>query len=408
MRIEPKTLKGFRDFLPKIVKKRQYVLNTIKTVFESYGFKPLETPAIEYEEILTGKYGGEGEKLMYKFEDNGQRKVALRYDQTVPLARVIAQYQNEIKLPFKRYQAQNVWRAENTQKGRYREFLQVDADIIGTSSSLSDAEIIAVAIRCLENLGFKNFKALINDRGSETVFLKTSFNIDDGKVASIFRSLDKIMKIGKDGVLKELEANGFTNKQAEEIFNSVKEMEPSQKTRDIFAALEGMGISKNSYKFDPYLARGLDYYNGVVFEFDVEGYTAGAIAGGGRYDNLIGIFANKEISAVGFSFGFDRLIEAMDELGLFTTDVLTTKILVTVPSLEEINKSLEIAEKLRNAKINTEIYLGENLDLEKQLKYADNEAIPYVIIIGDKLSLKNMQKRSQEETTIEEIIKKIN
>src|SRR3989338_4235109 len=158
------TLKGFRDFLPKEARKRQYVINTLKQVFESYGFEPLETPALEYEEILTGKYGAEGDKLMYKFKDNGDRKVAMRYDQTVPLARVVAQYQNELPLPFKRYQMQNVWRAENTQKGRYREFLQVDADIVGSYSPLADAEIIAVSAKCLENLGFKEFKILINDR----------------------------------------------------------------------------------------------------------------------------------------------------------------------------------------------------------------------------------------------------
>src|SRR3989344_9581175 len=158
------TLKGFRDFLPQNARKRQFVLDTLKKVFESYGFEPLETPALEYEEILTGKYGDEGDKLMYRFEDLGKRKVTMRYDQTVPLARVIAQYANSLPFPFKRYQIQNVWRAENTQKGRYREFLQVDADIVGTYSPLADAEIIAVSAKCLENLGFKEFKILINDR----------------------------------------------------------------------------------------------------------------------------------------------------------------------------------------------------------------------------------------------------
>ena len=156
MKIEPRTLKGFRDFLPKDARKRQYVLETLKRVFESYGFEPLETPALEYEDILTGKYGTEGDKLMYRFTDNGERKVAMRYDQTVPLARVVAQYQNELSVPFKRYQIQNVWRAENTQKGRYREFLQVDADIVGSYSPLADGEVIAMVVKCLEKLGFPN------------------------------------------------------------------------------------------------------------------------------------------------------------------------------------------------------------------------------------------------------------
>jgi histidyl-tRNA synthetase len=408
MKIEPKTLKGFRDFLPKNVKKRQFVLNTLTKVFESYGFKPLETPSLEYEEILTGKYGDDGEKLMYKFEDNGKRKVALRYDQTVPLARVVAQYQNEIKFPFKRYQTQNVWRAENTQKGRYREFLQVDADIVGTSTPIADSEILALAIKCLEKLGFENFKALINDRDSEEALFKSSFNIDDNKISLVFRALDKIMKIGRDGVIKELEQNRFTNQQAIEIMDNVKDTKPSKRMEEIFVNLDKMGIANNLYKFDPYLARGLDYYNGIVFEFDVNGYSGGAVAGGGRYDNLIGIFASKTIPAVGFAFGFDRLMEAMEELNLFPSDLQVTKVLVTIPSLEKASLSLKVAEQLRNAKINTEIYLGDNLDLEKQLKYADNEGIPYVVICNeDKLLLKDMDKRTQEEISIEELIKKI-
>src|SRR3990167_8127429 len=166
MKVEPRTLTGFRDFLPKDARKRNYVLNILKEVFESYGFEPLETPVLEYEDILAGKYGDEGDKLMYRFSDNGGRRVAMRYDQTVPLARVIAQYANDIPLPFKRYQIQNVWRAENTQRGRYREFLQVDIDTVGSSSLLTDAEIISLAIRGYEALGFKNFKVKINDRSS--------------------------------------------------------------------------------------------------------------------------------------------------------------------------------------------------------------------------------------------------
>src|SRR3989304_5048100 len=193
--ILPKTLKGFRDFLPKDARKRQYVIDTLRKVFESYGFEPLETPALEYEEILSGKYGEEGERLMYKFQDLGGRNVAMRYDQTVPLARVVAQYQNDLPLPFKRYQIQNVWRAENTQKGRYREFLQVDADTVGSSSLSADAEIIAIAIKSFEKLGFKNFKVLINDR-------KIFANLDNKAIIII----DKLTKIGLDGVREELKA----------------------------------------------------------------------------------------------------------------------------------------------------------------------------------------------------------
>ncbi len=387
--IEPRILKGFRDFLPKNVKKRQYVLNTLKKVFESYGFKPLETPTIEYEEILTGKYGEE-EKLMYKFEDNGGRKVALRYDQTVPLARVIAQYQNEIKYPFKRYQIQNVFRAENTQKGRYREFLQVDADIIGSSSLLSDTEIIEITIKCLKELGFKNFKVLINDREN---FIQFS--------TDTIRALDKIDKIDEAEVINVLmEKNNWDIKEANKFLEDTKKLKPNKKLQEIINKFDEI-------IFKPTLARGLDYYTGMIFETKIEGYNAGSVAGGGRYDNLIGIFTNKQIPAVGFSFGFDRLIEAMEELNLFPNNLQTTKALVTLPSLEKENKSLEIAAKLRKENINTEIYLGDNLDLEKQLKYADNKEIPYVVIINDKLILKDMQKRTQEELNLSEIVDKL-
>ncbi len=388
--IEPKTLKGFRDFLPQDVRKRQFVLNTLKEVFLSYGFKPLETPSLEYEEVLTGKYGDEGDKLMYRFEDNGGRRVALRYDQTVPLARVIAKYQNEIKLPFKRYQIQNVFRAENTQKGRYREFLQVDADIIGSSSLLSDTEIIEITIKCLNELGFKNFKVLINDREN---FISFS--------ADTIRALDKIDKIDEAGVISILmEKNNWDVEEANKFLEDTKKLKPNKTLQEIINKFDEV-------IFKPTLARGLDYYTGMIFETKIEGYDAGSIAGGGRYDNLIGMFTNKKIPAVGFSFGFDRLIEAMEKLDLFPKDLQTTKVLVTLPSLKKENKSLEIAEKLRNKNINTEIYLGDNLDLEKQLKYADNKEIPYVVIVNNKLILKDMRRRTQEELNFLEIVDKL-
>jgi histidyl-tRNA synthetase len=191
--VEPRTLKGFRDFLPREARKRQYVISTLKKVFENYGFEPLETPVLEYEEILTGKYGDEGDQLMYRFEDNGKRRVAMRYDQTVPTARVVAQFANTLPFPFKRYQIQPVWRAENTQKGRYREFMQCDIDTIGVDSALADAEIIATALTEYKALGFKNFKILINDR-------KVFANLATQTIVSI----DKLKKIGKEGVAQEL------------------------------------------------------------------------------------------------------------------------------------------------------------------------------------------------------------
>ena len=257
MKIEPRTLKGFRDFLPKEAKKRQYVLEALKKVFESYGFEPLETPALEYEDILSGKYGTEGDKLMYKFIDNGDRKVALRYDQTVPLSRVVAQYQNELPIPFKRYQIQNVWRAENTQKGRYREFLQVDADVIGVYSPIADAEVVAITIKSLQILGFKKFKILINDR---TIFSKL---VDQGifsedEMPKIVRAIDKIKKIGDEGVIKEIVEEGFTEDKAKDILQMIKAQEKTDTLSDISTYLESLNLDKDVFKFEPTLARGLD------------------------------------------------------------------------------------------------------------------------------------------------------
>ncbi|PIY94594.1 MAG: histidine--tRNA ligase [Candidatus Levybacteria bacterium CG_4_10_14_0_8_um_filter_35_23] len=390
--IKAQTLKGFRDFLPTKTKKRQFVINILKEVFELYGFEPLETPALEYEEVLTGKYGNEGEKLMYKFEDNGKRKVALRYDQTVPLARVVTQYQSELILPFKRYQIQNVWRAENTQKGRYREFLQCDIDTVGSPSLKADAEIIACVLECCKVLGFKNVNAVINDR---SVFkdLKPQY----------VSTIDKLEKIGVEAVIEELIAKGMEKKQAKQIISSFNAAKPTRANKELIDKLKKFGLKENKdFVFKPSLARGLDYYTSTIVEIVSNDYSYGSLAGGGRYDNLIGIFSGKQIPAVGIAFGFDRLIEAMEELKLFPNDLAVSKILIT-----NSDKAIEIASELRQNYINSEIYLDEK-DLEKQLKYADKKQIPYVIITNDKgLILKDMGKRTQETLSLEEIIKKL-
>jgi histidyl-tRNA synthetase len=392
--IKPQTLKGFRDFLPLEAKKRQYVIDILKKVFESYGFEPLETPALEYEEILTGKYGEEGDKLMYRFEDNGKRKVALRYDQTVPLARVVAQYQNELPMPFKRYQIQNVWRADNTQKGRYREFLQCDIDTVGTSSPLADAEIIEIASTSLKTLGFKNFKILINDR-------KLLSNISTKALVI----LDKLNKIGEENVRKELKKIG----EPEDLMDQAKAFKASLNLTEIEKQALRLGLSKDSIKFERTLVRGLSYYTGLIFEIEIEGYSAGSVCGGGRYDNLIGMFAGKQIPAVGFAFGFDRLMEAMEELKLFPTNLTTTKVLVTVFNKELESKSLEIAQMLREKNINTEIYL-DDVKMEKQLKYADKKQIPFVVIIGpdeaknNTITVKNLKNREQKTVSFDQLL----
>ncbi len=394
--INVQTLKGFRDFLPIDIKKREYVLNTLKKVFETYGFEPLETPALEYEEILTGKYGDEGDKLMYKFKDLGNRNVALRYDQTVPLARVIAQYQNELPLPFKRYQIQNVWRAENTQKGRYREFLQVDADIVGTYSPLADAEILSLIYQSYSSLGLK-IKIIVNDR-------KQLSSIENKYLMSI----DKVGKISEQEIIKELESKGMSVEEAEKTFNKIKSMPKPDNISTVESIFKKMGNPEDTLEYVPVLVRGLDYYTGLIFEVLVKNqeYTL-SLGGGGRYDNLIGIFAGRDIPAVGFSFGFDRLIEAMEELDLFPKNLGTKNVLVAFSSPDLQEKALEITIKLRDKEVNAEYYL-EDASLEKQLKYADKKAITYVIIVNENdFIFKDMEKRTQENLSLDNIIKKL-
>jgi len=418
--INAQTLKGFRDFLPKEARKRQYVINTLKEVFELYGFDPLETPALEYEEILLGKYGEEGDKLMYRFEDNGKRRVALRYDQTVPLARVVAQYQNDLPTPFKRYQIQNVYRAENTQKGRFREFLQCDIDTVGSSSPLSDAEVIAVAAKSLEKLGFKKYKILINDRA---VFSSLS-NVEpltEKELITFTRAIDKIKKIGRENVVKELENQDFSTERATFFLQKIETQTPTEKIKSIFSNLEGLGINPSNFEFMPMLARGLDYYTGLIFEIEIDGYSAGSVCGGGRYDNLIGMFGNRQVPAVGFAFGFDRTVEAMEELSLFPKELNGTKVLVTIfPALSGVEGSMELgnasvkaAQALRDNNINTELWLDAETKLEKQLKYADQKQIPYIVVIGPEeveknvVQLKNMKTREQKQIPLDVLQKEL-
>ncbi len=395
-KIEPRTLKGFRDFGPQQARKRQYIIDTLKEVFESYGFEPLETPALEYEEILLGKYGGEGDKLMYRFKDKGGRGVALRYDQTVPLARFIASNQS-ITFPFKRYQIQSVWRAENPQRGRFREFLQCDVDTVGTANALSDAEILALVYNSYEELGFKTIKILVSDRS----LLK---NIPTGAVGI----LDKLKKIGAEKVRQELKRN----KLDLNLLDELQKQKPTDSLREIIQQAEKLGIEKKAIIFEPTLARGLDYYTGLIFEIEVEGYAGGSVGGGGRYDDLIGMFAGRQIPAVGFSFGFDRIYEAMEEQKLFPEELSesSTEILVTVfPGYEE--QSMKLVSTLRDEGVNTELYLDE-AKLDKQLKYADKKGIPYVVVIGPdevkdkKITLKDMGAKKQETLTQQELIER--
>lgn len=399
--INTQTLKGFRDFLPEDAAKRQRVMEIFRSVFARFGFEPLETPALEYAETLTGKYGNEADKLLYLFKDNGDREVGLRYDQTVPLSRVMAQYQ-DIPLPFKRYQMQPVWRAENTQKGRFREFLQCDIDIVGASSETADVEIITTTIESLRALKIPDPMVIINDR---TLF--DSYKVTKEEIIII----DKLDKIGKDAVIELLEKGG--RKDAKNLFSTFEKSAKTEKLKNIFTMLSSQGYKEGvDYQFSPFLARGLDYYTSTIFEVRIPSYPSGSVAGGGRYDDLIGLFSGKPLPAVGIAFGFDRIVEILGEQNLLTDVNTGATILVTVFDESTRITSGEIAAKLRTAEINTDLYL-EPGKLEKQLKYADKKKIPYVIVQGpdeksnDVVQLKNMKTRENTILSIDEVIKKL-
>jgi len=397
-KIKPQTLKGFRDFLPEEALKRQYVIDIIRRVFELYGYEPIETPAIEYLEVFTGNIG-EDEKLFYKFEDAGGRKVALRYDQTVPTCRFIAQYQDKITLPFKRYQIQTVWRAEKPQAGRYREFLQCDADIFGVEDRLADAETIALTIDIFKALGFKKPIAQINDRDL----------YKDIPYKAIV-SIDKLEKIGKDGVVNELIKKGYKKEEAIKLLEKATLVKPNENLKTVFSYLDQYGMKEN-YQFKPGLARSFSYSNGTIWEIVVKEFKSGSLAGCERFDSLVSRFSNKSVPGVGFAIGFDRTVLAMDELGLFPKLKTKTKVLITIFDKNLVKESLKTTQLLRENKINTDLYPDPNDRLDKQLKYADKKGIPYVIIIGPEevkkkvVKLKNMKTGEQKELTIEQIVK---
>lgn len=300
MNIAPPTPKGFRDIPPDLAKRRREVIGEIVGVLEEFDFVPIETPTIEFADTLKGKYGEE-EHLIYEFTDRGGRKLALRYDLTVSLARYVATYNPP--LPFRRYQIGQVFRGENPQRGRWREFTQFDFDIVGSKDPVEDAKIVAVTIKCMRVLGFKNAIMLVNDRANFANY-----------PPEIVRAIDKINKIGDRGVVQELVSGGIPEETAKESVNKIRTQEPTKNLKEIFKFLEETYSLKENedFLFDPTLARGLDYYTGAIFELKVDkDPNSLSVGGGGRYDNLIGMFARKDIPAVGFSFGLDRLLEIL-------------------------------------------------------------------------------------------------
>ncbi len=397
--------KGFKDYLPKEALRRKIVLDKIKQVFEKFGFDPLETPTLEYEETLTGKYGEE-ERLIYKFETKGGDKVALKYDQTVPLARVVAQYgptgAQVLPMPFKRYQIQPAYRGENTQKGRYREFLQCDADIIGVSSPLSDAEILGLVFEIYQALGLKII-IKINDRSLLT-----------GIEPKYLAAIDKLNKIGESGVIDELIEKGLEKSEAEELYKNVTSTVPTENLEQIRHLYLKMGYPESSLQYENTLIRGLDYYTGLILEVVLESNpTSSSLCGGGRWDKMIGKFTGNDLPAVGFAVGVDRTIEAMADAGVWDGLQTSAQVLVTIFSSELQENSITTTAKLRSAGINTEIWLDSESKLEKQFKYADFKGIPFVLIIGpdevktEKITLKDLQNKSQETLTLDEVIHKL-
>jgi len=447
--INPSIPKGTRDFLPEQMLRRQYVIDRIKRIFEKYGYAPLETPSIEKLEILAGKYGEEGEQLIFKIlkRGTGIEKVgreisefsitsfadivdfALRYDLTVPLSRVVAMYQNDILLPFKRYQIQPVWRGDRPQKGRYREFYQCDIDTVGSASMMADAENIALIHDVLFTLGFRKFNIRINNRKILTGIVEYS-GVDVERGNEICIAIDKLEKIGIDGVKQELitrqvpdaainkilpilEIKGDTPTVLQDISHilaaSAMGTQGIEEIRELISYIEALGIPAEHYVLDLYLARGLSYYTGPIYESVVEEPKIGSLTGGGRYDNLIGMFLGRNIPATGTTIGLERIIDVMTELNMIPPVKTVTSVLVTIFDENSTAHSLKCVHELRQAGINAEIFF-EAKNLKKQFNYADKKGIPYVLVIGpdeaakEILTLKNMSTGTQQQMSMERAI----
>jgi len=454
--IKPSVPKGTRDFSPTEMVRRNFIFDTIKSVFRKYGYQQIETPSMEKLATLTGKYGEEGDKLIFKILNNGDflsdggitadnitadskrlapliAEKALRYDLTVPFARYVVMHQNEITFPFKRFQVQPVWRADRPQKGRYREFYQCDADVVGSDSLLNEAEFVLIYDEALSNLGLMDFTIKINNRkilsGIAEIIGKAD-NIIDLTVA-----IDKLDKIGLDGVIKELMDRGFTAEDIEKIkpvillegsnaekLSSLRSALSTSATAlkgcdEIETILNYVAICKlktAKLELDITLARGLNYYTGAIFEVKTNEVAMGSIGGGGRYDDLTGMFGLKDLTGVGISFGADRIYDVMDELNLFpATANQSTQVLICCFDKEGENYALPMLQQLRGNNINAELYPA-GAKIKKQLDYANNKQIPYTIVIGSDemqsglLAFKDMASGVQEKLGIGEILRKLN
>lgn len=376
--ISTQPLKGFRDFLPDQALKRKWLKDRIIEVFESWGYDPIETPTLEPLSIFEGQIGDD-EKLFYKFKDAGNRDVALRYDQSVPSARYVAENKDKLGMPFRRYQIQSVFRAEKPQKGRYREFIQCDADIFGVASILADAEVIAVGLDIYKKLGFKNVKVLINDRA-----LLTGFPYE-----AIF-AIDKLKKIGEKGVVEEMMSRGISDSDAKMYLDKIQNLIPNENINFILNYLSKQGFDKSWYEFDPTIARSFSYSSGPIWEIIVTDLDGGSVLGGERFDGLIESISGTKIEATGFGLGFDRTFEAADTLGLIPDLKTKSQVLVTIFSESLALDSIDISSKLRRLRLMVELYPNPKDKLSKQIKYALSKGIRWVVVFGADEASKNV------------------
>jgi len=401
--IQPRTLKGFRDFLPGPMLRREHLIETAKRVFRSYGYSPIETPALEYSEILLGKGSDETDKQLYRFDDAGGRDVAMRFDLTVPLARFMAQHTGTLGVPFKRYQVGPVWRGENTQRGRYREFLQSDFDTIGTESILADIETGLVIHDLFAALGFTGFTIRVNNRKVLTGFLE-HLDVADQAIA-VLRALDKLPKIGRDQVSGELESEGIGRPEANEILqlaslrgdndeilatlgplvgSSERGAEGVSELREVVDGMMAAGVAGERVAIDVSIARGLDYYTGTVFETFLDDLPdIGSCCSGGRYDDLASLYTKQRLPGVGASLGVDRLLAAMDELGVGGKRDTAAAVLIVYFDASRRDDYLALAKELRSESLDVEVY-PEPRKLGAQLKYADRRGHRLALIAGDR------------------------
>jgi histidyl-tRNA synthetase len=442
---------GTRDFGADVVRKRQYIFNTIKSVFELYGFEPLETPAIENLDTLMGKYGEEGDKLIFKILNNGldnpakeqstreafdklfQGKTsialterALKYDLTIPFARYVAMNHTNLVMPFKRYQMQPVWRADRPQKGRYREFYQCDADVVGSKSLLNEVELTNIYATVFEKLGIE-VEIKINSRKILTALAEVCGGAD--KMTDITVAIDKLDKIGIEKVKEELLQRGLTDAQINTIeqylhisgnnhekLSAIKTILGTNESgeagiKELYYLIQSESVNnKAKIAVDFTLARGLNYYTGIIFEVSAKNVQMGSIGGGGRYDDLTGLFGVPNIPGVGISFGVDRIYDVMEELKLFPANVhSSTKVLFFNLGETESKKALELMQQLRNKGIAAELY-HEQAKFDKQFKYAEKKNIPHIVIIGEQeiktstCNIKNIQSSVQQTIRFEELL----